>query len=615
MAPDHRIRRTCTKISDTRTTPDRLTSRRRRSARQLLSRYLSTPRKAGKVSKITARSFEQIIDELGTLGVLLVDQDLQCVYASKGLQKLCSLSRSQFDTTEWLSAFHADDADLLRCGFSTAIQSNEDYQSECRLQPSGKLPRWLSWQARSLYNESGKFIGCLGTFTDITDLRQTSASLVQLSLYDSLTELPNRTLLMQRLQKALNHQVNRANKLALIFIDLDGFKLINDTLGHTLGNTLILEISQRINDCLSPADTLARLGSDEFTAIIDCNDDPSRAATVASIIMASIKKPVVMQTETVYVTASVGIALSKTGSTADSLLRQADVAMDNAKKANSCSAKYYSPRLTADNRAKLTVGSQLHAALERGEFQVYFQPQLDIRSNSIIGSEALLRWHSPELGNISPTVFIPLLESRSLIVQVGEWVLSQSCHLQAEWHSQYPTMQTSVSVNVSSIQLHDKQFLNKLNRVLRESGLRPEYLILELTESILLDDYVAESGLLHEIGKLGVKIALDDFGTGYSSFSYLKKHPIDHIKIDRSFVENLFACEENKAITTSIIDLSHKLGKTVVAEGVDDQEELDFLMMHGCDIYQGFLNSRAIPADDFCSRFLAKDRHRIPTAA
>jgi len=610
LALDHRIYSPGAEIPEKVVNTDRSFP----TIRQIFSRYL-TPPVVEPSSRISTGSFEQIIDELGTLGVLLVDRELRCVYASKGLQQLFSMNRNRFVGREWLSAFHHDDADLLRNGFTAAVQLNREQHSECRLQSVDALPTWVSWQARSIYNDNGKFIGCLGTFTDITNLRKTSASLVHLSLYDSLTQLPNRTLLMQRLQKALALQANQPNKLALIFVDLDGFKLINDTLGHTMGNKLILEISQRIGDCLSHTDTLARLGSDEFTAIIDCSEDPGRAATVASNIMTSIKKPVVMHSETLYVTASAGIALSKNGSTADSLLREADVAMDNAKKANSSTAKYYDPRLAADNRAKLTVGCQLHAALERGEFSVFYQPQIDIRSNTIIGSEALLRWHSPELGNISPGVFVPLLEARSLIVQVGEWVLSQACHTQARWHREFPDSPTSVSVNVSSIQLHDRHFLTKLKRALSESELAPEFLILELTESILLDDYVAECSLLHEIGNLGVKIALDDFGTGYGSFSYLKKHPIDHIKIDRSFVENLFACEENKAITTSIIDLSHKLGKTVIAEGVDDQEELDFLMLHGCDIYQGFLKSRAIPADHFSKRFLSTEKKKVPTAA
>jgi len=288
-------------------------------------------------------------------------------------------------------------------------------------------------------------------------------------------------------------------------------------------------------------------------------------------------------------------------------MRQADVAMDNAKQLNCDSAQFYSPALAASNRAKLTVASYLHGAIERDEFQVYYQPQLDIRSNTIAGSEALLRWRHNRLGSVSPAIFVPLLESKGLIVQVGEWVLQQACTMQASWLRQYPSINTTVSVNVSSIQLHDRAFPKKLQRILDSTGLNPQNLVLELTETILLDDYVSDHRVLDEISALGVKIALDDFGTGYSSFSYLKNYPIDHVKIDRLFIDNLFSCDENKAITTSIIELSHRLGKTVVAEGVDSQEELDFLMMKGCDTYQGFLSSRAIPSHDFAKKYLSAD--------
>ena len=285
-------------------------------------------------------------------------------------------------------------------------------------------------------------------------------------------------------------------------------------------------------------------------------------------------------------------------------MRQADVAMDNAKQKNCGSAQFYKPALAVTNRAKLTVASYLHGAIERNEFQIYYQPQLDIRSNTIVGSEALLRWRHQRLGSVSPAVFVPLLEEKGLINQAGEWVLYEACKMQASWLRQYPGINTTVSVNVSSLQLHDRTFVEKLHRVLGSTGLDPQNLVLELTETILLDDYVSDHKVLEEIGALGVKIALDDFGTGYSSFSYLKNYPIDHVKIDRLFIDNLFTCEENKAITTSIIDLSHRLGKTVVAEGVDSQEELDFLMMKGCDIYQGFLSSRAIPSADFARKYL-----------
>lgn len=504
--------------------------------------------------------------------------------------------------------------------FSTAIENNSTTRFECRLKRVDGRQKWVRIEATNAHDRNGRYIGCVGTFTDITEHKKTSESLLQLSLYDSLTGLPNRTLMMRRLNNVLTSQREQEKLFSLIYIDLDGFKLVNDTLGHAPGNTLIVEVSRRISSCLENQDTLARLGSDEFTVLIDCSEQPNRAELVSDKIMKIIRQPFVIGSESVYVTASLGISVAGPDTTPDTLMREADVAMDNAKRRNCGTAQYYNPALAASNRAKLTVGGYLHGAIERNEFQVYYQPQLDIRSNTIIGSEALLRWRHKHLGSVSPAVFVPLLESNGLIVQVGEWVLQQACTMQAQWLNQYPDINTTVSVNVSSVQLHDRAFPKKLQRALDSSGLNPENLVLELTETILLDDYVSDHRVLDEISALGVKIALDDFGTGYSSFAYLKNYPIDHVKIDRSFIDNLFSCEENKAITTSIIDLSHRLGKIVVAEGVDSQEELDFLMMKGCDIYQGFLSSRAIPSHDLAKKYLShkqtgalKTSHDMPT--
>lgn len=573
-------------------------------------KHRENPTSSAKTASIKSASRSTLgwlLGELYSPAIIVVDQNCNCMFANRGWRELTNTTRPHFRTRHWLQAIHSGEQDSVRAMFSTAIASDSSNRIECRLKRSGGRQLWVRIEARNMVDEWGKYLGCVGTFTDITEHKKTSESLLQLSLYDSLTGLPNRTLMMRRLSNVLGSQHEQQKQFSLIYIDLNGFKLVNDTLGHALGNDLIVEVSSRISSCLENQDTLARLGSDEFTALIDSTDLPDRAEHVAQQIMATIKQPFLIDTETVYVTASIGISVAGPHTTPDILMRQADVAMDNAKQLNCDSAQFYSPALAASNRAKLTVASYLHGAIERDEFQVYYQPQLDIRSNTIAGSEALLRWRHNRLGSVSPAIFVPLLESKGLIVQVGEWVLQQACTMQASWLRQYPSINTTVSVNVSSIQLHDRAFPKKLQRILDSTGLNPQNLVLELTETILLDDYVSDHRVLDEISALGVKIALDDFGTGYSSFSYLKNYPIDHVKIDRLFIDNLFSCDENKAITTSIIELSHRLGKTVVAEGVDSQEELDFLMMKGCDTYQGFLSSRAIPSHDFAKKYLSAD--------
>ena len=580
--------------------------RKKRSAAAKVSDYLTDLLKkssdSGKLC-INACTLERIISELPSPAILLLDQSGNTLYSNPGWQQLSKNVTSE----NWLDAVHTSDVDEVRNAYQQAIQNKQPSQTDCRLKDAGSdnKPLWAGFQARPIYGDNGSFITCLCTFTDITAQRTTNETLEQLSLYDALTGLPNRSLLLQELQSALDPET--AGRFALVFIDLDGFKLINDTLGHTLGNSLISEVSQRINHCIKPTDLLARLGSDEFTVIVKEDEGEERAVKVAKDILEAIRKPIVVAKETVYVTASLGISISKPGITPDKLIQQADVAMYNAKKRSGNTVQFHRHELTAKNRAKLIVSSHLHTALDKGEFRVFYQPQLNVLSNEICGSEALLRWKNPHLGTISPNIFIPLLEDRGLINQVGEWVLSQACHKQAQWRRDYNALDTTVSVNVSSLQLRDRHFLNKLKRILDSSGLPADRLVLEITETALLDEYVTECHLLQDISGLGVKIAIDDFGTGYGSFLYLKKHPIDHIKIDKSFIDNLFNCEENKAITNSIIDLSHKLGKTVVAEGIDKQEELDFLMMRGCDFYQGFLSSRAIPSADFANKFLQAD--------
>lgn len=554
---------------------------------------------------IKARTLERIIDELASPGIILLNRHCECLYSNPGWHQLSGINPQQSRGDKWLLAIHSDDQEAANQACRIAVGDKKKYHIDCRLrQPAGgNSQTWVRFEANPIHDDKGHFVGCLGTFTDITHQKQTTESLLQLSLYDPLTKLPNRSLLMQRLQTALETG-NTPPSLALVFIDLDGFKLINDTLGQSVGNKLILEVSQRIENCLKPTDLLARPGGDEFTVIVRDNTASGRAALLAGNILNAIKRPITIDGDTVYISASVGIAIAKAGVTADKLAQQASVAMYNAKERQGNAIQFHNHELTAKNRAELIVSGQLHSALDNNEFSVYYQPQLDIPDNTICGSEALLRWKNPLLGTIPPGVFIPLLEARGLIIPVGEWVLAQACHMQAQWHRDYSGMNATVSVNVSSIQLRDRYFLNKLKDILDSSTLPPDCLVLELTETVLLDEFVSETNLLHKISALGVKIAIDDFGTGYGSFSYLKKHPIDHIKIDQSFIKNLFDGEANKAITNSIIDLSHKLGKTVIAEGVDKQEVLDCLMMRGCDIYQGFLSSRALPSADFATRFL-----------
>jgi diguanylate cyclase (GGDEF)-like protein len=386
---------------------------------------------------------EKILDQISSPGVILLDEHLNVVYSNSALRELLG---NPSQRPAWHSSLHPEDANHLINGLTISLLDNDQFKTECRVQLTGQQnpARWLTCEAQPLNYDDCGLTGCLCTFTDITEHRTTNENLVQLSLYDPLTKLPNRSLLMQRLDRAL--QPANGTDLALVFVDLDGFKLINDTLGREQGNKLIREVSERINSCIEITDLLARLGSDEFTAVIQHYDAHSRAADIANQIIKTIEKPFLVQNESVYITASVGIAVAKPGVSADRLIQQADVAMYKAKKNKGNAVQYHSHELTAHNRAKLLVGSHLHCALEREEFKVFYQPQLEIATNRIYGSEALLRWKNPTLGSISPSIFVPMLEDRGLITQVGEWVLSEACHNQAKWHRDFPEARTTVSL-------------------------------------------------------------------------------------------------------------------------------------------------------------------------
>lgn len=432
---------------------------------------------------------------------------------------------------------------------------------------------------------------------EIGERKRVEEELEHLAYHDTLTELPNRALFLDRLEHALERRCQTGHKHAVMFIDLDRFKVINDTLGHDSGDRLLQSTATMLQACVRQGDTVARLGGDEFAILIEDLTSVRAVTVVANKIKTALLQPFSDKGHDLFITASIGISLYPSdGEDANVLLKNADTAMYRAKDMGRNNHQFYSADMSKRSHERLTLESSLHHALERKEFLMFYQPQVDIQSDAIIGMESLIRWQHTGLGLVSPLDFIPMLEETGLIVPVGEWVLETVCAQTKLWQSGQ-TEFLRVAVNLSGRQFSSPNLAKQIRKILDKTGLPPECLEMEITESTLMKDDQLSLGNMAEIRDMGIQMAIDDFGTGYSSLSYLKRFPIDTIKIDRSFIRHIGSDDEDSAIVTAIISMAHSLKLKVVAEGVETQEQLSFLQDCQCDIMQGYLFSKPLPAD------------------
>ena len=428
--------------------------------------------------------------------------------------------------------------------------------------------------------------------------------------YDALTGLPNRTLLHDRLRQAVFAQRN-VRAIAVVFIDLDHFKVVNDSLGHSVGDELLKSMAERLRSVLRDGDTVARLGGDEFVLILNDQNNEEVVFRAMQRITAKVNQPHSVEGKELYITCSAGISLHpQDGPDVDTLLKNADVAMYRAKEAGRNNFQFFTSEMNQLVNERLQMEQSLRRALERGEFLLHYQQKVDVKSGAVVGSEALLRWLHPEWGLVRPARFIPLAEETGLIVQIGEWVLREACRQNAAWlrDGLDPGV---VSVNLSARQFRQEGLVRVVSRILAESGLDPSALEMELTESMVMHNAEAAIATLQGLKSLGVTLSVDDFGTGYSSLAYLKDLPIGTLKIDRSFVREITASGEagEGVIAQAIISLGHSLGLKVIAEGVESDAQLRFLAKHQCDEVQGFYYGEPVTADEFV-KLLAKNRRR-----
>ncbi|WP_145191623.1 MULTISPECIES: GGDEF and EAL domain-containing protein [unclassified Pseudomonas] len=522
-------------------------------------------------SRVSGHTVGDVLDQLPTMLVVEDQQESHLRYILKQLHQ-----RGSWEGEVWLKRRDGD-----------------------------RYPAWVGITA--VLDDEGDLASYVCFFTDISERKASEQRIHRLAYYDALTHLPNRTLFQDRLHTALQHAERQKSWVVLMFLDLDRFKPINDSLGHAAGDRMLKDMALRLLACVDDDDTVARMGGDEFTLLLQPGATRevalNRAIHVAEHILASLVRPFVLENREFFVTASIGIALSpQDGNELSQLMKNADTAMYHAKERGKNNFQFYQTEMNASALERLELESDLRHALEQDEFILYYQPQFSGDGKRLTGAEALLRWRHPTRGLVPPGDFIPVIEELGLVVDIGDWVLREASRQLKVWHKNKVRV-PKVSVNISARQFSDGQLGTRIATILEETGLPPACLELELTESILMREVTEALQILASLKNLGLSIAVDDFGTGYSSLNYLKQFPIDVLKIDRTFVDGLPEGEQDAQIARAIIAMAHSLNLAVIAEGVETHEQLEFLREHGCDEVQGYLFGRPMPANQFDAQF------------
>jgi diguanylate cyclase (GGDEF)-like protein/PAS domain S-box-containing protein len=458
---------------------------------------------------------------------------------------------------------------------------------------------WAALSVSAVADADGTPSYMIGQVEDITERKAIGERLVHQAIHDPLTGLPNRTLFVDRLQAVMDRSSQRRDRIGVLFLDLDNFKVINDSLGHDAGDQLLVTIGHRLRSILRPTDTVARFGGDEFTILCPDVDDPDSVMALAERVLAEIERPVELAAGEIFVTASIGIACSDRGrETPETLIRDADTAMYRAKDRGRRRAEFFDERSRIRTLEHLQTGNALHRALQRGEFELHYQPILELETGQLTGFEALVRWRHPERGLIGPIEFIGLAEETGFIVPIGTWVLETACAQLAHWHAHHSGRRLlTMATNLSPRQLAEPSLIDQVSRVVHDSGVMPGTLWLEITETALMHDTESATSALRALRGLGVHLAVDDFGTGYSSLSHLKRFPIEALKIDQGFVAGLARDPEDAAIVTAVVSLAHALGLSSTAEGVETPEQLAELRILGCEHAQGHLFAEPLPPE------------------
>jgi PAS domain S-box-containing protein len=576
----------------------------------------------------------QLISENAADMIALVDSDGRRLYNSPAYLKVLGYSPEDLNATSSIEQIHPDDRPRVLKAAEKARLTGQGERMEYRVRHKDGSWRTLESTASPIRNAKGQTDKLVIVNRDITERKRAEEMLAHNAFHDGLTNLPNRALFLDRLQQALTLSKRHANyKFAVLLIDVDEFKIINDSLGHAAGDDLLIQIGQRLKESVRRADTvsrprtsdvperpanddtLARLGGDEFTILLDDIRDPIEAVRVAERVQAELAMPFLVTQQEIVISASIGIAASTSPHThADDLLRDADIAMYRAKRAGKACCEVSDTAMHENAVKRLQLETDLRRAVDQGEFRVYYQPIMSLQTGKITGFEALTRWQRPQ-GILSPIAFIAVAEETGLIIPMNRQLLREACQHLRSWQSEFPSSPPlTMSVNITSREFAQPDLISEIRKSVEQTGIDPGCLQFEIIETIAMGDAEKSGSVLAQLKALGVRLSIDDFGTGYSSLSRLRRIPVDTLKIDRAFISNMESDPENREIVRAIIVLAHNLGLKVVAEGTETEEHVSLLKQFNCEMAQGYLFSR--PADDHAMlKLLASNRSAAAAAA
>ncbi|HEX8560218.1 MAG TPA: EAL domain-containing protein [Pyrinomonadaceae bacterium] len=539
--------------------------------------------------------------DYAAIGMALVSTEGRWLQVNRSLCQILGYTEKELLLTDFLSVTHPDDLPTALSNIGQLLKGKvQASQMEKRYIHKSGHEVWVHWSVSLVRDQYSKSVHLIFQIQDITDRKLAEQQLHHDAFHDALTGLPNRALFMDHLKLAIaRSRRNAQTKFAVLYLDLDRFKVINDSLGHTIGDQLLVGIADRLKKNLRPGDTVARLGGDEFTVLIEDITDETESVQVAERIQKELSVPFTLSGREVFTTVSMGIAPSATGyERAEDILRDADTAMYRAKSAGKARYEIFDKAMHARAINLLQMETDMRRALEREEFILHYQPIVALENFRLRGFEALVRWQHPERGFISPMDFIPVAEETGMIVQLGEWVMREACAQMNRWQKCFPLDHPLfITVNLSSKQFSQTALISTFAAILEETGIRPQSVKLEITESVVMENIDTATDMLRQLRSLGVQLAIDDFGTGYSSLSYLHRFPIDTLKIDRSFVTRMSENNENTEIVRTIVVLAQNLGMDVVAEGVETNEQLVLLQKLGCENGQGYFFSKPVNSD------------------
>lgn len=568
-----------------------------------LATYVSEKNRVVKALRESERCFRTLANNTSAL-VWMSGPDALCTYFNTVWLDFTGRKLEQEIGSGWTEAVHPDEYLLCKSTYMNAFEARQEFSMEFRLRRYDGEYRWLIDHGVPRHDDDGVFLGYIGSCIDITQKKAATDEIERLAFFDPLTGLPNRRLLQDRLKLALASSNRSGRKGALLFIDMDNFKTLNDTLGHDMGDLLLQQVAQRLEACLREGDTVARLGGDEFVVMLeDLSEQAIEAAaqteTIGNKILTILNQPYLLSTHNHHSTPSIGAILyNDHEQSVDELLKQADIAMYQAKASGRNALCFFDPQMQARITARVALEADLRLALVENQFKLFYQPQV-YHNRRVIGAEVLIRWLHPVRNLVSPADFIPLAEETGLILPIGQWVLETACAQLKIWEHSVHTQHLQLAVNVSARQFHQEDFVQQVRQILSRSAINPDRLKLELTESLVHDDINDTILKMHTLREIGVHFSMDDFGTGYSSLSSLKKLPLDQLKIDQSFVRDLSSDPDDAVIVQTIIAMANNLGMEVIAEGVETEAQRSFLEQHGCPVYQGYLFSKPVPIEQF----------------